>query len=97
MPIKVSRFESLLQSKFGFVEASSRSKDHKWYEIILPGMPPIVTKVSHGRGEEIGHVLERKIAAQLRVSVSVFRDMIQCTCSCEQYYQLMQTNPKPHI
>ncbi len=95
MPIRSDDLERLLQSKFNFSRAPHRSTDHRWYEITLPGLPPIVTKVSHGKREEISGILEKKIAHQLRVQVPYLRRMIECTHSREEYEQQVRTNPIP--
>jgi len=51
MPRKPREIDEVLKSKFGFTEARSRSTDHRWYELRLEGLPVILTKVSHSKGE----------------------------------------------
>lgn len=90
-PGEISR---CLQSKFDFAPAKNRSPDHQWYELHLPGLPTILTKLSHGK-KDIGAKLEGKIARQLRVRTQFFRKMIDCTRSREDYYQQVRTDPYP--
>ena len=92
MPHKSSEIETLLQYKFGFVKAKEHSSDHRWYELRLPGLPTILTKVSHGK-KEISRKLEGKIARQLRVQGPYFKGMLSCKHSREDYYQKLQENP----
>jgi hypothetical protein len=94
MPFEPREIERLLQNKFGFSEATSRSSDHRWYELRLSGLPVILTKVSHSKGT-LSPNLEGKIARQLRVRGPYFREMMNCTRSREEYYQQVQTDPYP--
>lgn len=95
MPLKSKDLESKLIHKFGFSRAKSRSDDHRWYQLDVPGCPLIVTKISLGKGEEIKPKLEGMIARQLRVKVSFLREMIGCTKSLEDYEYQVQTDPFP--
>lgn len=94
MPIKPRQLERLLQSKFAFTIAKQHSVDHRWYELRLPGLPPIRTKVSHGN-KEISRRLEAAIARQLRVRRTFYQGMVSCTNSREAYYQQVQEDPFP--
>jgi len=94
MPIKPNELEGSLTGKFGFVPARERSRDHRWYELKLQGLPLIATKVSHCRAE-IGTKLAAKIARQLRVRHPYFEGMINCSNSRQDYYQQVRENPYP--
>lgn len=94
MPRKPSDLETVLQRKFGFAPAREHSSDHRWYELRLPGLPPILTKVSHGR-KEITAKLEGKIARQLRVRGPYLQEMLDCSHSREEYYQKLRDDPFP--
>ncbi len=94
MPIKPQHLESVLQTKFGFTPATSRNPDHRWYELKLPGLPTIVTKVSHSR-KEIGQKLESKIARQLHVRRPFFNGMIGCSNSAQAYERQLREDPYP--
>jgi hypothetical protein len=94
MAFKSSEIERLLQSKFGFSPAKGHSSDHRWYELQLPGLPVILTKVSHSKAE-IGSNLESKIARQLRVRRPFFEEMIVCTKGLDEYKHQVQTDPYP--
>jgi hypothetical protein len=94
MPRRPHDIEAVLQTKFGFVRASAHSSDHRWYELHLPGLPIILTKVSHSR-EDIGPRLEGKIARQLRVRKPYFDGMIDCTNTREDYYRQVRESPFP--
>ena len=94
MPQRRDDLEAILQRKFGFKVAKDHSPDHRWYELRLPDLPPIRTKVSHSRGD-IGSVIEGKIARQLRVRAPYFRGMVSCTNSKDDYYKQVQDDPFP--
>ena len=95
MPLKTRDLESKLVQKFGFSRAKSHSDDHRWYQLDIAGCPTIATMISHGKGEELRDKLEGKIARQLWVRVSFFREMINCTKSAEDYIRQVQTDPFP--
>jgi hypothetical protein len=94
MPIKTRDLESKLQGKFGFSQSKTRSKDHRWYEIKIPGLPLIATKVSHG-AREISSGLESRIAKQLRVRITFFRGMIKCSNNSDAYQKQVNEDPYP--
>lgn len=94
MPIKVRDFESKLQGKFGFSPSNVRSDDHRWYELKIPGLPLITTKVSHGT-KELSSKLEGFIARQLRVRKAFFLGMIKCTNDSEAYQAQVREDPYP--
>jgi hypothetical protein len=95
MPFKPRDIESLLQTKFGFVEDAGRSGDHRWYVLrIDDDLPDIVTKVSHSK-KDIGKKLEGKIARQLRVSKSFFAGMFSCQNDKDSYENRVRTDPVP--
>lgn len=94
MPIKPKKLESLLQNKFGFSPAKGHSSDHRWYELKLSGLPPILTKVSHSR-DTINPHLEGKISRQLRVKKPYYEGMMSCKNSREDYYQQVREAPSP--
>ena len=94
MPIKPRELESLLQSKFGFVESDTHGSDHRNYKLTMPNVPFVYTKVSHSK-KEIGRALEAKIARQLRVRKAFFDEMFSCTKSCAEYYAQIKTDPFP--
>ncbi len=92
--MKPKEVESKLQNKFGFQPALHHSEDHRWYELQLPNLPPILTKVSHQRND-LSPNIEGKIARQLRVRKIIFKGMIDCTVGQEDYYQKIRTEPFP--
>jgi len=94
MPYKPKEVERKLQDKFLFGPAEGHSSDHHWFQLELPGLPAILTKVSHNR-EEIGAKLEGKIARQLRVHIGYFRGMMDCMNTREKYYRQVRENPYP--
>ena len=94
MPYKPKEVERKLQDKFGFSTAEGHSSDHHWFELLLPGLPAILTKVSHNR-KEIRAKLEGKIARQLRVRAGYFQGMIDCTNTREDYYRQVREDPYP--
>lgn len=94
MPLRPRELENILTNKFHFEPAQGHSSDHRWYELKLPNLPTILTKVSHSR-QEIGSNLEGKIARQIRVRKNYYRGMISCTNDCEDYYRQVRTDPYP--
>ena len=94
MPYKPREIEQVLQGKFAFSPARGHSSDHRWYELRLPGLPTILTKVSHSR-KEIGHTLAAKIARQLKVNKPFFDGMMDCTQSSEDYHRRLQEDIFP--
>ena len=94
MPIKVKKLEQTLTGKLGFSLAPTRSSDHKWYQIEIPGCPIIATKISHGESEVSGK-LEGMIARQLRVRRSFLNELVSCTKSAEEYREKVVTDPYP--
>jgi len=92
MPIKIRDFENVLQSKFGFNPSETRGKDHRWYELQVPGLPIIATKVSHGM-RELSDNLEGLIAKQLRVRLNFFHKMFDCSKSSDDYRARVTEDP----
>ena len=83
--MKPADIEDKLQNKFGF-ERNLHHTDHRWFVLKLQGIAPVTTFFSNSR-EEIRAVLEGKIARQLKVNSRYLRGMVDCTRSCEEYYQ----------
>lgn len=85
--------ENTLLGKFAFTPAD-KSVDHRWVKLVLPDLPPILTKFSHTR-EDIGENLLKKIATQLRVRSNYLNGMIDCSNNREDYYKKVRTDPYP--
>lgn len=85
--------QAILQSKFAFMPAT-KAADHRWLQLTLPELPTILTKFSHTR-EDIGDVLWKKIATQLRVHASYLTGMVDCKNSRDAYYEKVRTDPNP--
>ena len=85
--------EKTLLSKFAFRTVTEKI-DHRWVRLVLPDAPPVLTKFSHTR-EDIGPVLWKLIAKQLRVSAHYLSGMIDCSNSREAYYAQLRANPQP--
>jgi hypothetical protein len=92
--LRPQEIESLLKNKFGFHPAQYHNTDHRWFELQLPKLPLILTKVSHQR-KDISHNIEGKIARQLRVRKDFFKGMFDCTHNRCEYYQKVKTDPYP--
>lgn len=86
--------EKTLLSKFAFTRAASKSVDHRWLQLALPGLPIILTKFSHTR-EDIGDGLWKKIASQVHVQANYLSGMVDCRNSREDYYEQVRANPQP--
>lgn len=94
MPYRNRDVEDTLPNKFQFVRSATRSDNHRWLELALPGLPIIATYFSHAR-EDIGDRLWGKIARQLRVRKKYLNEMIDCTKSRDEYYQQVTVAPCP--
>lgn len=94
MPLRSRDVADQLQNKFGFSEASGHGVDHRWFELNLPNLPTILTKVSHGR-HEIDVRLETQMARQLHVRRPFFVEMMRCTRSRDDYIRLVYDDPQP--
>lgn len=81
-----------MRGKFNFQPARSHSDDHIWLELKLEGTTTVFTKLSHN-GDELRDRLIGKIARQLRVSTSYLREMVACTKSRVEYYELVRKTP----
>jgi hypothetical protein len=77
MPYRPQEVERVLQQKLGFERAETRAVDHRSYQLKLPDMPIIVTKVSHGR-TPIGPALEGLMARQMLIRAPFFRGVMNC-------------------
>jgi len=94
MSIKTRDLERLLQNKFNFRPSETHSQDHLWYELQIPGLPVIATKVSHGM-KELTENLEALIARQLRVRIPFFRKMFNCSRDLDDYKKKIYSDPYP--
>jgi hypothetical protein len=94
MPYRNRDVEAALLNKFQFVDSQTRSDNHRWIELALPGLPVIATHFSHGR-QEIDSKLWGKIARQLRVRARYLSEMIDCTKSRDEYYKQVTDEPYP--
>lgn len=94
MPYRNRDVEETLLNKFQFVPSRTRSDDHRWVELTLPGLPVIATYFSHAR-QEIDDRLLGKIARQLRVRRNYLNEMINCTKSREEYQRQVTDDPYP--
>lgn len=94
MPLDARDVERHLRRKFGFSRAATHSVDHHWYELEIPGLPTILTKVSHSE-REIPDSLLTAMARQVRVRRPFFVGMIQCTHSKADYVKQVKTDPVP--
>ena len=90
MPLNQHRITELLKSKFGFQEAPGADA---WYELELPGLPPI--KTFRSRSKKESKWLEGQMAKQVRVRAPFFRQMLACTKTKEQYYDQVAKDPFP--
>jgi hypothetical protein len=83
-----------LQNKFGFAPDPHHESGHRWFVLRVAGLPPIRTKVSHGRSPIPTHV-QSAMGRQLRVRAAFFQGMIACTKSRQDYLEALQTDPFP--
>lgn len=86
--------EDSLLTKFRFSECDALGNDHRWVELKLEGLPAIRTCFSHGK-ENIGPILWKKIASQLKVRTHYLDEMIDCTKGPSDYYKQVIEAPFP--
>lgn len=96
MPQSLKDIESILLNKLAFTRATGHGNDHKWFELTLPGITRIITKLSHGRGT-VTRKIEGKIAKQVGVTGPFFAKMLDCTNSRKDYYDQVQLAPVGHV
>ena len=94
MPRKPMEIENVIKGKLGFSPARNHSADHRWYQLLIPGLPLIVTKVSHSK-MDVGSKLEGKIARQLRIRKSFYELVMSCKRNGEQYRRQVTDDPFP--
>jgi hypothetical protein len=82
MPRPVREVTGRLTGKFGFT--SGRTKKHIHFELQLPGVPKVVTMISHGE-TEIRDDIFPLMAQQLKVNSARFRQMLDCAMGREAY------------
>lgn len=94
MSLKPRDIEKVLKTKLAFVKAKNRSDDHRCYELQLPGLPLIHTKVSHTKAE-IRKGLAGMIARQLRLRMPFFDALIKCKKTRQEYEEQVRRDPYP--
>lgn len=77
-----------LQKK-GFIVDNQR--DHIWFNYITTDgkKTPIRTKISHGKSD-IGDDLISKMARQTRISKKQFVELVECSLSKDEYFELVK-------
>ncbi len=94
MPRKPKEIEDIITGKLGFSPAPSHSDDHRWYQLQIPGLPLITTKLSHSK-KEVRAKLEGKIARQLRIRGPFYELVMTCKRDGQQYRQQVSDDPHP--
>jgi hypothetical protein len=94
MALTPKKLISCLRSKLEFEDDEARSVDHRYFKLEVPGIQTVRTKVGH-HTDDIGPVLESKIAKQLRVPVIFLRDMVACLHGRYEYLELLRRDPPP--
>ena len=89
MSRKGREIRHLLMDKFGFTESTT---DHYWYELSLPDLPTIKAKISFG-SKTYDDKLQGYVARQLLVRRRFYEEMMNCSRSREDYYQIVQIDP----
>lgn len=83
------RLERSLKHKFHFEDDDSRGNSHRYMVLELPSGLVVRTHISHSRGDIPTPVLSQ-VCKQLRVKMDVLNRMVECTVSCDQYYQMLE-------
>jgi hypothetical protein len=91
---KMSEIEGLLRSKFEFEDSKSSSTNHTSLRLKILGVPVITVQIPRHK-KDLRRGLEGRIARELYVRIGDFRDMMDCDCDKDQYYELLRTNPYP--
>ena len=91
---KTSEVEGLLRTKFEFEDSKSTNTNHNSLKLKVSGVPAIMVQIPRHK-KDVRRVLEDRIAKALRVRNNDFKDMMDCDCDRDQYYELLRTNPYP--
>ncbi len=94
MPFRPKQIEHLLQSKFHFIVAANHEPTHTWLQFRIDGLPTIVTRVEHHKGD-IRDQLASLMAKQLHVRNPFFNEMFSCTKDAVAYVNQLKTDPFP--
>ncbi len=76
--------------KKGFIDATNKSKDHKWLEFWYEGkLTTIKTKFSHN-DQELNNYLIKQISTQIHLNKEQFKEYVSCSISEEQYIEIVK-------
>lgn len=81
-----------LESKFGFEVSQG---DHTFFELYVEERLVSRTKISHGGKADISGGLLHAMAHQCHVTAQVFREMIGCTVSRDEYLRMQEVVSDP--
>lgn len=93
MPYKPAEIEKMLKNK---LKMDSSDNDHRWFTLVIEGLPPIRTKLSHNK-DDVRDKIEGKICRQLHVRKNFFSELMKCTKSREEYLEQIQKDPHPPL
>ena len=78
--------------KKGFVDSTTKSKDHRRVEYYYNDKLICITKISHGSKGEINDYLIKQMYTQCRIDKDNFIDLIKCPLSEEGYIKILKAN-----
>lgn len=75
--------------KKGFIDSTTKSKDHKRLEFYHDGKYVLQTKISHG-SSDIENYLIKQMSEQCKLSKAEFMDLANCPMSKKKYLEVLQ-------
>lgn len=75
--------------KKGFVEAKTKSIDHKRLELFNDGKFVLSTKLSHNN-QDIGNYLIHQMATQCHLGRNEFIDLAKCPLSKDEFFKILE-------
>lgn len=91
MPYKPNQVEKMLANKIK-MDRVNKNDPHGWYKLNIFGYPSISTKVSSNHTADITDTILSKMAKQLHVTSKVFRGLVDCSVSREEYLRIIGYN-----
>lgn len=90
MGYKPSDVEKILIKKLGMSLKSRPNNPHSWYVLEIEGLNPITTMLPTNHKKDIEDLLLSRISKQLQVKPKVFKGILDCHISRDDYLKLLR-------
>ena len=90
MGYKPSDVEKILIKKLGMSLKSRPNNPHSWYVLEIEGLNPITTMLPTNHKKDIENSLLSRISKQLQVEPKVFKGILDCHISRDDYLKLLR-------